>query len=260
MLTETVLPWLSERGGDRRFSTRVFSTYGLSESRLDELLNGAIDPVEARLSFRAAFPRMQTRLSVSGTDPVELEQRLDRLEARVRERLGAAVYAVGDVGMEETVVRLLLDRGLTLAVAESCSGGLIGHRLTEVPGSSGAFLLDIVAYANEAKVRELGVRPETLATHGAVSTRTAEEMALGVREASGADIGLATTGVAGPGGGTDEKPVGTVCIGLAWEGAAWSKRFDMGARERGWITQTTAQLALDLVRRLRLGEELRGGG
>ena len=255
MLGQTVLPWLTARSGDRRFATRVFSTYGLSESKLDELLSGSIDPTEARLSFRAAFPRMQTRLSVSGTNPAELEERLDRLEARVRERLGAAVYAIGDEGMEETVVRLLLDRGLTLAVAESCTGGLIGHRLTEVPGCSGAFLLDVVAYANEAKQRQLGVRRETLEAEGAVSPRTAEEMALGIRDASGADIGLATTGIAGPGGGTADKPVGTVCVGLAWKGGAWSKRYDMGARERGWIKQTTAQLALDLVRRLLLGEE-----
>lgn len=258
MATETVVPWLRERAGEVRFATRVFSTFGLSESRLDELLAGAVSPEEARLSFRAAFPRLQTRLTVSGTDERALEERLDALEQRIRERLGTAIYAVGDMGMEEVVIRLLTEHGLTLAVAESCTGGLIGHRLTDVPGSSAAFLLGVVAYANEAKVRLLGVREETLREHGAVSTATAEEMAAGARRAAGASLGLATTGIAGPGGGTPEKPVGTVCVGLAWEGGHWSRRFDLGARDRSWVKQMTAQLALDRVRRWILGERTPG--
>jgi nicotinamide-nucleotide amidase len=254
MAVETVLPWLRERAGEQRFGSRVFSTFGLSESRLDELLAGAIDPGEARLSFRAAFPRMQTRVVVSGSDEREIGERLDRLEARVRERLGSAVYAIGDEGMEETVVRLLTEQGRTVAVAESCTGGLIGSRITDVAGSSRVFLLGVIAYANEAKVRQLGVPEATLAEHGAVSVATAEAMARGVREAAGADLGLATTGIAGPGGGTPEKPVGTVCVALVWEGGAWSKRYDLGTRERDWVKQMTAQIALDRMRRWALGE------
>ena len=254
MATDTVIPWLRERVGERKFSSRVFSTYGLSESKLDELLAGAVDPGEARLSFRAAFPRMQTRVTASGTDEREMEGRLDALEARIRDRLGDAIYALGDVGMEEVVVRLLTERGLTVAVAESCTGGLIGDRITDVAGSSAVFLLGIVAYANQAKVRQLGVSEATLSAHGAVSRETAEEMAAGVRRASGADLGVATTGIAGPGGGTADKPVGTVCIGLAWEGGAWSRRYDLGQRERDWVKKMTAQLALDRVRRWALGE------
>ena len=116
-------------------------------------------------------------------------------------------------------------------------------------GSSAYFLLGVIAYANDAKLRLLGVREETLAAHGAVSVETAEEMAEGVRRAGKADLGLATTGIAGPGGGTADKPVGTVCIGLAWEGGRWSKRIDMGPREREWIKMMTAQQALDRLRR-----------
>lgn len=254
MAEATVIPWLRERAGSRRFASRVFSTYGVSESRLDELLTGVVDPAEARLSFRAAFPRMQTRITAAGEDEQELEDRLAGLEARVRERLGAAIYAAGDVGLEEAVVRLLAERGLTLAAAESCTGGLIGHRITDVPGSSAVFLLGVVAYANEAKLRLLDVSEATLGTHGAVSTQTAEEMAVGVRRASGADLGVSTTGIAGPGGGSAEKPVGTVCVGLAWDGGVWSRRYDLGARERGWVKQMTAQLALDRVRRWTMGE------
>ena len=253
MAQATVVPWLRARSGASHFASRVFSTYGLSESKLDEMLAGVVDPAVARLSFRAAFPRMQTRITASGGDEGELARRLDALEALVRERLGDAIYAVGDVGMEEAVVRLLSERRRTVAVAESCTGGMIGNRLTDVPGSSAVFLLGVVAYANEAKVRQLGVAAQTLADHGAVSTHTAEEMAVGVRRAAGADLGVSTTGIAGPGGGSEDKPVGTVCVALAWEGGVWSRRYDLGARERGWVKQMTAQLALDRIRRWALG-------
>lgn len=253
MAKETVVPWVRQRAGARRFASRVFSTYGVSESRLDELLAGVVTPEEARLSFRAAFPRMQTRLTVSGEAGEDLEGRLDRLEARVRERLGPAIYAVGDVGLEEVVVREMASRGMTLAVAESCTGGLIGHRLTDVPGCSEVLRLGVVAYANEAKVSQLGVGPRTLEAHGAVSREVAEEMAEGARRAGGAAVGVATTGIAGPGGGTEEKPVGTVCVAVAWDGGVWSRRYQLGTRSRDWVKRATAQLALDLVRRHALG-------
>jgi nicotinamide-nucleotide amidase len=248
MVRETLVPWIAARSPDRRFASRIFNAAGLGESKLDELLTGVVAPDEARLAYRAAFPRLQARVTVSGAPGDDLEGRLDDIEARVRERAGGYIYALGDEGMEETVGKLLTGRGLTLAVAESCTGGLIGHRLTDVPGSSGYFLLGIVAYSNDAKQRLLGVREETLVAHGAVSVETAEEMAEGARRAAGADIGLATTGIAGPGGGSAEKPVGTVCIGLAWEGGRWSKRLDMGSREREWIKAMTAQQALDRLR------------
>lgn len=254
MAVETVIPWLEGLNPGRRFLSRVFSTFGLAESRLDELLEGVVAPSEARLAFRAAFPRIQARLTVAGAPDDDLEGRLDALEARVRERLGTHVYAVGDVGMEEVVGRLLRERGLTLALAESCTGGLIGHRVTEVPGSSEYFLMGVVSYSNDAKERLLGVRPETLRDHGAVSTQAAEEMAVGIRRLAGADLGLSTTGIAGPGGGTPDKPVGTVCVGLAWEGGSWSRRYDLGERSRDWVKGMTAQVALDRVRRWLLGE------
>jgi nicotinamide-nucleotide amidase len=249
MVEETLVPWVAARAGGARFATRVFSTFGLPESRLDELLVGVMEGEEGRLAFRAAFPRVQARITLAGRDGDDLESRLDAAEHRVRERLGHHLYAVGDVGMEEVVGQLLRERGLTLAVAESCTGGLIGHRLTDVPGSSSYFLLGVVAYANEAKQSLLEVSPGTLERHGAVSTETALEMARGARVVAGSSLGLATTGIAGPGGGTEEKPVGTICIALAWEGGAWSQRFDLGTRNRDWIKETTALLALDRLRR-----------
>jgi nicotinamide-nucleotide amidase len=254
MAAETLVPWVASLRPGTRFASRTFSTFGLAESQLDERLAGVVRPEEARLAFRAAFPRIQARITVQGAEGDDLEARLDALETRVRERLGAHVYAVGDEGMEETVGRLLRERGLSLAVAESCSGGKIGDRVTDVPGSSAYFRLGVATYSNEAKERVLGVRAETLKAHGAVSTRTAEEMAEGVRRLAGADLGLSTTGIAGPGGGSPEKPVGTVCIGLAWEGGTWSRRFDLGDRGRDWVKGMTAQAALDCVRRWLLGE------
>ncbi|HET7322296.1 MAG TPA: nicotinamide-nucleotide amidohydrolase family protein [Longimicrobiaceae bacterium] len=147
--------------------------------------------------------------------------------------------------LEEEVGSLLRSSGRSLAVAESCTGGLIGHRITNVAGSSAYFLLGVVSYSNEAKQGVLGVREETLASHGAVSTQTAEEMALGVRRLAGTDVAISTTGIAGPGGGSAEKPVGSVCVGLAWEGGVWSERFELGRdRDRAEIKQATADLAL----------------
>jgi nicotinamide-nucleotide amidase len=249
MVDESVLPWLAERSPGHRFASRVFSTFGLSESKLDELLAGVIQPEEGRLAFRAAFPRIQARVTVAGAPGDDLEERLAVLEARVRRQLGDHVYAIGDAGIEDTVVQLLRERGITLGVAESCTGGLIGHRITDVPGSSACFLLGVVAYADESKRSILGVDGGTIAGYGAVSTRTAEEMAVGVRRICGAELGLATTGIAGPGGGTAEKPVGTVCVALAWDGGTWSHRYQLGERSRDWIKGWTAQLALDRVRR-----------
>jgi nicotinamide-nucleotide amidase len=254
MVHDALVPWVAARQPDTRFASRTFSTFGLPESKLDEMLAGVVDPGEARLAFRAAFPRIQARLTVRGAPGDDLEARLDALEARVRERLGYHLYATGDEGMEETVGRLLRERGLTLALAESCTGGRIGDWITNVPGSSAYFLLGAAVYSNEAKQAILGVTAETLAAHGAVSTQTAEEMAQGVRRAAGADLGLSTTGIAGPGGGSPEKPVGTVCVGLAWEGGAWSRRYDLGDRGRDWIKGFTAIVALDRLRRWLLGE------
>jgi len=252
MAEESVLPILAKRAGAGRIGSRVFSTFGLSESKLDELLAGAIAPEEARLSFRAAFPRLQVRVSVAAPTDEELQRRLDELEARVRERLGDRIYAVGDEGLEETVGKLLRERRLSIATAESCTGGLIGHRLTEVPGSSDYFLLGTVTYSNRAKSEVLGVSEETLATHGAVSEPAVLEMARGVRRLAGASIGLATSGIAGPGGGTAEKPVGTVWLALVSDGTEWTRRYDFGARGRSWVKEMAAQVALDRVRRFLL--------
>jgi nicotinamide-nucleotide amidase len=178
--------------------------------------------------------------------------KLDQLSARVREKIADFVYGEGDVTMEEVVGRLLTERHLTLGVAESCTGGMIGHRITNVPGSSNYLLADLVTYSNASKVKFLGVSEDTLKQNGAVSEGCVLEMAAGVRKVTGADIGLATSGVAGPGGGTPERPVGTVCIALVAEGFKASRTYKMWGT-RDWIKTLASQVALDWIRRYLLG-------
>ncbi len=220
MLDDSVIPWVSEHcEAGVEVLSETFQTFGLPESALDEMLDGAVDPGEGRLSFRASFPKIAVRVSVSG-DPHQASQRLERMIEEISARLGSAVYARGETGMEQVVGELLRSEGKTLATAESCSGGLLGSRITDVAGSSDYYLGGIVAYSNDLKQRLLGVSQSTLERFGAVSEQSAREMALGVCRTSGADIGVAITGIAGPGGGSEDKPVGTVAIALAETGGA----------------------------------------
>ncbi len=252
MMEQIVIPWLVEsRGHDKVHLSQTFQTYGISESALDEAVAGLIKPEEARVSFRASFPQISLRVSVEGP-PGEAQTRLDELSQRVRERIAEFVYGEGDVTMEEVVGRLLTERHLTLAVAESCTGGLIGHRITNVAGASNYLRADLVTYSNESKTKLLGVSEDTLKQHGAVSDQCVLEMAAGVRRVAQADIGIATSGIAGPGGGTAEKPVGTVCIALVADGFKTSRTYRMWGT-RDWIKTLASQVALDWVRRYLLG-------
>jgi nicotinamide-nucleotide amidase len=252
MLEEQVLPWLQQaRGTDEVYLSHVFQTFGISESALDELVAGCVAPGEGRIAFRAAFPQISVRLTVHGP-PALAPQRLTALAARLRVRIGAYAYGEGDTTMEAVVGDLLTRSGLTIALAESCTGGLVAHRLTNVAGSSAYMRGGVVAYANAIKQQSLGVRADTLARWGAVSVETAAEMAAGVRQALSSDIGLAVTGIAGPDGGTPDKPVGTVCLALAAPGAAYQRRYQLwGTRE--WVKLLSSQVALDWVRRHLLG-------
>ncbi len=254
MLATEVLPWLrTARGGGDEYRSHTFQTFGISESGLDEMVADVLDPSEARLAFRAAFPQMSLRVTVRGPAH-EVDRRLEAAAAVLRARLGQYCYGEGTTTMEAEVGRLLRDQGATIAVAESCTGGLIGHRLTDVPGSSAYLLADVVAYSNAVKRDVLGVPAETLERHGAVSCETAEAMARGVRRLIGATLGLATTGVAGPDGGTAEKPIGTVCIALDTAAGTRSRRYQFWG-SRDWVKLLTSQVALDWVRRTQLGED-----
>jgi nicotinamide-nucleotide amidase len=247
MLVEGVLPWLQTLAGDAPIGYRTFQTFGISESGLDEAI--ATIPGEGRWSFRANFPEVSVRVTVRGGD---IAARLEAFAREVHARLGPYIYGEGDTSMEKEVGRLLRERGLTVGCAESCTGGLVGHRITDVPGSSTYFRGGVVAYDNAVKESVLGVPRALLERHGAVSDEVAAAMAAGARRALGVDVAVATTGIAGPDGGTAEKPVGTVCIGLAATDGATSRRYQLwGTRE--WVKLLTSQIALDWVRRHLLG-------
>jgi nicotinamide-nucleotide amidase len=251
MMENWVIPWLRRnRGTDTVFAVRIFQTFGISESGLDAAVAGLIKPEEGRVAFRASFPQISLRITVEGR-PGEAERRLEELAERVRARVGHFIFAEGDTSMEEVVGQLFAGRGLRLAVAESCTGGLIGHRLTNVAGSSRYFKADFVTYWNDMKTEVLGVRAETLEKHGAVSEECVREMAAGARKRAGADVAIATSGIAGPGGETPGKPVGTVCVALDSENLAVSRRYQMRGT-RDWVKLLTSQVALDWLRRYAL--------
>jgi PncC family amidohydrolase len=170
----------------------------------------------------------------------------------VRRLLGSDVLGIDDEELEQVVVRLLTERRQTVALAESCTGGLVAHRLTNVPGSSEYVRGAVVAYANAAKEALLGVRAETLAALGAVSEETAAEMAVGARRVFGTSLAVSTTGIAGPTGGTPEKPVGTVCLALAADAGVVTRRYQLWGT-RDWVKLLASQLALDWMRRHALG-------
>jgi nicotinamide-nucleotide amidase len=177
-----------------------------------------------------------------------VESEVDFVEKEIRSLLGPHVFGAGSQTMESVVGEVLGQKGLTLSVAESCTGGLISHLLTNVPGSSDYFQGGVTVYSNQSKVDLLGVSPETIRRHGAVSDQAVREMAEGVRRKLKTDIGIAVTGVAGPGGGSSEKPVGTVHLGLASEGVTVSQKYRFwGNRDQNKLN--SAMMALDWVRR-----------
>jgi competence/damage-inducible protein CinA-like protein len=259
MMEETVMPWLvANRGADTIFAVQVFQTFGISESGLDEEVAGLIAPEEGRVAFRASFPQISLRITVEGS-PGEAERELEELSARVRAKISQWIYAEGDVTMEGVVGQLLTEKGLTLAIAESCTGGLIAHRLTNVAGSSRYFIADLVTYSNPAKVALLGVSERTLEEHGAVSEQCVLEMAAGARSRAGAELAIATSGIAGPYGGSPGRPVGTVCVALVGLGQSVARTYQLRGT-RDWVKLWTSQIALDWIRRAVLGLPVKESG
>jgi nicotinamide-nucleotide amidase len=223
---------------------QVFKISGLTEAELNVLLAPIQSGDDARLTVVNLHPDLTLRLAFAKGN----NQQSARFCDQVRAILGQHIYAEAERTLEEVVGALLLEKQKTLALAESCTGGYISHRITRVAGSSAYYYGGAVTYSNEAKVLFLGVKLETLERHGAVSRQTALEMARGIRERTGASIGLAVTGVAGPSGGSAEKPVGTVWIGMACEAFEEARRFQFhGDRER--IIAASSQAALDWLRR-----------
>ncbi len=250
LFDDYVLPNLLEMAGDLGcLAQRTLRLFGISETQLQEVV-AKIPEFQQGVSvgYYPNFPENHLTLTVHGRDPEALKETLDRLTAALAREVDDVLLGPEEVPLEELVGRRLKEGRLTLAVAESCTGGLIGHRVTSVAGSSDYFLGGVVSYSNEAKADLLHVDPEVLAQHGAVSPETARDMALGARGVFGADLGLSVTGIAGPSGGSLEKPVGTVYIALATpdEVEVWHYLF-RGNREA--IKVLSAETALDRLRR-----------
>jgi nicotinamide-nucleotide amidase len=253
LLEHKVLPLLLARFVGRRLKYRHLSVFGISEAEIGRRLQGITETTEgANLGYYPVFPEEKLVLSISGDDEEEMQARLDALEEEICARLGRHVVVRGPHSLEEEVGAILRQRALSLSLAESCTGGLLGHRITQVPGSSDYFKQGMIVYSNQSKIDLLGVSQEILQSLGAVSEACAAAMAAGARERAGADLALALTGIAGPGGGSAEKPVGTVFIALASpQGVLVEKTWSFG--DRSWVKMVAAESALDLLRRYLAG-------
>jgi len=249
-----LVPLWEKKGyaGERVYEKQLHAT-GLPESAVAERLADVEVPPAVHLAYLPQTAQVDLRVWGAAPDEETFRQRAGALVDAVRRRLGDHIFGEDGAALEQVVGEMLRARGETLALAESCTAGLIAKRVTDFAGASAWFLGGVISYSNEAKKTLLGVAESTLAAHGAVSEETAREMAAGARERFAATYGLAVTGVAGPTGGTAEKPVGTVCFALAEESGTRSERRVFGGG-RAWVRLRASQYALDVLR-LRLREK-----
>jgi len=255
MMDEYVLPKLikmKEGNGPVLITKNLFTT-GIPESMLSDRLENLNELLcGAKLAFLPSQYGVKMRITVQEKTIESARNKLDEIEQKIRSRVGRYIYGRNDETLEEIVAKLLIDRGLKLSVAESCTGGLLANRLTNVSGSSQFFERGIVAYSNAAKVELLHVDEDYIAKYGAVSLEVARQMAEGIKSISGSDIGLAVTGIMGPTGGTTAKPIGLVYIGICDEKICTAKEFHFGD-DRILNKDRTSQAALEMLRRNLLG-------
>lgn len=270
MLDEQVFPRIEARldslGEVVRIRTRMLRTFGMGESTLEKELSEIARDGDVELAFRTSFPDNFLRVMARGSSVEEADLKIESVVKEIRECLGDLIYGEGTDPLEAVVGRLLTEEGRTVAVAESCTGGGIAQKLTSIPGSSAYFLGGVVAYSNDVKESVLGVPRALLEEHGAVSAPVAQAMAEGVCQRFGADFGLSTTGISGPGGGSPEKPVGLVYIAICQASGDEARpdfvhveKFEF-AVDRPRHQALTAQTALDWLRRRLRGFEIVGPG
>lgn len=256
MFADRLLPLVLERrrGPQTVVRSTTVRTTGIAESALSDRIKSidGLDLEGLSLAYLPGWEGVDLRLTARGLSGEEADARLARVSAVLRQAAGPYVYGAGKDDLAGAVLAQLRAARATLAVAESCTGGLLGARITAIPGSSDVMLGGIIAYHNDVKMHVLGVERSTLEAHGAVSEETAREMASGARRALGASAGVSITGIAGPDGGTHDKPVGTVCIAADVEGTIHSFRAIM-IGDRAEVRQRSAQSALSLLRRMLLG-------
>lgn len=255
LLLETVITRLAVWEGEevRQVRQKTYKVAGLVECEINRRLAHleGRDP-RVRIGYYPVFPEVHVSLTVTGASSEEAEAAFKKYDGQVASFLGDYCYGFDGDTLEGVTGSLLAGRGQTVAVAESCTGGLIGHTLTSIPGSSAYFLGGVVAYSNSLKERLLGVNREIILRCGAVSAECAREMAEGLRRVTAADYALAVTGIAGPTGGSEDKPVGTVYFGLAGPERSKTFRFNFSG-ERGQVQSLAGQTGLDLLRRNLLG-------
>ncbi len=242
ILKDSVIPIIKSRFKLKEKLRKVLRTVGLHETQIYEKL-GELEGV----GFYPSFTGVDLLIEADSRDE------LNSKELLIRNKLGDYIYGEEDDTLESCVGRLLREKKLTISVAESCTGGLVEHRITNVPGSSEYFVGGVVAYSNEMKMKVLGVKEDTLESFGAVSYETACEMAEGVAKLTGSDVAVSTTGIAGPTGGTPTKPVGLVFFGVYYKGEVKAYRHQFQG-DRLLIKEQSAQTALDLIRRTLIKE------
>jgi len=255
MVENQVLPYLEEKisqekGGNQVIRSRILRLCGIGESTLQGMVADLLDRENPTVAPLAKTGEVHLRITAKGR-AAAVEEMIAQTEEELRERVGEFIYGVDEESLEQRVGEMLRARGLSLSLAESCSGGFLAHNVTNVPGSSDYFDRGLVTYSNRAKRELLGVSGETLAKHGAVSREVAEEMALGLLERSDTDLSVATTGIAGPGGGTEEKPVGLVYVALADEDGVSSEKFLFHGNRAGNKERTLKSALGILYRHLR---------
>ncbi|MGB5106953.1 MAG: competence/damage-inducible protein A [Candidatus Zixiibacteriota bacterium] len=250
LIDQSIIPYLSKRPGRNHIVMRRIRTIGVTETGIAELITD-LEPRtdKVRLAYLPSYKGVDLRVTSISPNETEAIEAADSLAKAITSRIGDYVFTTGDESMPEIVGALLRAKGKTVATAESCTGGLIAKMLTDMAGSSDYFRGSVVSYANEVKEKVLSVPKEVLATKGAVSHEVAEAMAVGVLKLAGADYAISVTGIAGPGGGTAEKPVGLVYVGYADKGGKVSseKLSLFGTRER--IRERSTMMALDILRR-----------
>jgi len=249
MFTDFILPKLRRAAGEIYVKRRILRVGGMGESAVDEAIAPIYklyETVETSILFNKS--EIEIHLAAQSNSEAEADEILSELADKIVEKLGAAVFSRNGELMEEIVGKLLKESNKTLSVAESCTGGLIGERLTDIAGSSAYFIQGVIAYANKSKINTLKVAPEIIEKHGAVSAEVAEAMAKGMRELAQTDYAISVTGIAGPDGGSEEKPVGTVFIGYADEHRVKSFKTILPG-DRYLIRWRASQTALDYLRR-----------
>jgi len=249
MMTDTVLPQLKVYFKTPHIIHKVVQTVGIPESilaaRLEEWETNL--PGHIKLAYLPHLGGVRLRLTGTSNDAAQLERELQQEVDKLQHIIPKSIFAYGEVKLEEAIGQLLKERGLTIATAESCTGGYLAHLITSISGSSAYYQGSIIAYHNAVKVQELRVKPQTLQQHGAVSEATVREMAENVRQKFGTDIGVATSGIAGPDGGTPDKPVGTIWIAYADKDRTRAKLLQFN-KDRFLNIQYTATAVLNLVR------------